>query len=96
MVAGGGFAGVETAAELKDFLVSAPHFYPSIHPDEIRMVVVQAGIRILPEISEKLANYALEQLKKHKIEVFLSTRVRSATASVTLLNYFARIVSIDA
>ncbi len=42
----------------------------------------------MPEISEDLADYALRQLKKRKVEVLLNTKVRSATAGfVELVNW---------
>ena len=42
----------------------------------------------MPEISEDLADYALRQLKKRKVEVLLNTKVRSATAGfVELANW---------
>lgn len=80
VVAGGGFAGVETAAHLQDFLSAAHRFYPTIQPDDFRVVLVHAGSRILPELSERLAAYALAQLQKHKIDILLNTRVSSATS----------------
>ncbi|MCH7676134.1 NAD(P)/FAD-dependent oxidoreductase [candidate division KSB1 bacterium] len=80
VVAGGGFAGVETAAELRDFIDTARRYYPNIRAEEVRVVLVHAGSRIMPEISEDLADYALRQLKKRKVEVLLNTKVGSATA----------------
>jgi NADH dehydrogenase len=93
VVAGGGFAGVETAAELQDFLTTAPRFYPAIQPEDFRVQLVHAAPRILPEISEGLADYALVQLQKNKIEVLLNTRVSSATADEVLLDNQIKISS---
>jgi NADH dehydrogenase len=93
VVAGGGFAGVETAAELQDFLTTVPRFYPAIQPEDFRVLLVHAAPRILPEISEGLANYALAQLQKNKIEVLLNTRVSSATADEVLLDNQIKIPS---
>lgn len=93
VVAGGGFAGVETAAELQDFLAMAPRFYPAIHQEDFRVLLVHAGAQILPEISERLAEYALAHLQKNKIEVLLNTRVNSATADEVVLDNQTRISS---
>src|SRR5262249_7451812 len=68
VVAGGGFAGVETAAELNDFVRGASRYYPNIRSDEVRMVVVHPGTRILPEVSESLSAYALQKLRRQGIE----------------------------
>lgn len=79
VVAGGGFAGVETLAELNDFVRSAGPFYPHIQPEEIRMVLIHSGARILPEVSESLSRYALKKLESRGVEVLLKTRVKSCS-----------------
>jgi NADH dehydrogenase len=86
VVAGGGFAGVETLAELNDFVRGAQKFYPSISPDDVRMVLIQSANRILPELSESLSAYALEKLRGRGIEVLLGTRVLGATSSTVRLS----------
>src|SRR5262245_54901995 len=57
VVAGGGFAGVETVAELNDFVRGATKFYPNVSPEEVRMVLIHSAKRILPEDSESLSAY---------------------------------------
>jgi NADH:ubiquinone reductase (H+-translocating) len=79
VVAGAGFAGVETVAELKDFSREARRFYPNIRPEEVRILLVHPGSRILPEISETLAGYALQKLQDKGVEIRLNTRISGAT-----------------
>ena len=79
VVAGGGFAGVETLAELNDFVRGATKFYPNVLPEDVRMVLVHSGNRILPEVSESLSAYALEKLRNRGVEVLLQTRVLGST-----------------
>ncbi len=79
VVAGAGFAGVETVAELKDFSLEAHSFYRNIRPEEVRVMLVHPGPRILPEIGESLAAYALEKLQQKGIEVRLTARVARVT-----------------
>jgi NADH dehydrogenase len=87
VVAGGGFAGVETLAELNDFVRGAGRFYPSITPDDVRMVLVHSGPRILPEVSESLSAYALRKLQSRGVEALLNTRVlESGAGQVRLSN----------
>jgi NADH:ubiquinone reductase (H+-translocating) len=86
VVAGGGFAGVETLAELNDFVRGARKFYPNISPEDVRMVLIQSANRILPELSESLSAYALEKLRGRGIEVLLATRVLGATSSSVRLS----------
>jgi NADH dehydrogenase len=87
VIAGGGFAGVETLAELNDFVRGACRFYPSIRPEEIRVLLVHSGHRILPEVNESLSAYALQKLRENRAEVILETRVQGCTErSVSLSN----------
>jgi NADH dehydrogenase len=78
VVAGGGFAGTETVAELHDFAYTARAYYPNIHPEEVRVVLVHHGFRIMPEISHDLAEYALQKLESKGVEVRLHTGVSAA------------------
>src|SRR6516225_4036142 len=87
VVAGGGFAGAETVAELNDFAYTARRYYPNVRPAEVRVVLVHHGSHIMPELSQDLGDYALAKLRKRGVEVFLNTGVLSATAeSVELTN----------
>jgi NADH dehydrogenase len=75
VVAGGGFAGVETAAELNDFVRAAGRYYPRLRPEDARVVLVHPGDRVLPEVSESLSAYALQKLRSRGVEVRLKTRI---------------------
>jgi NADH dehydrogenase len=78
VVAGGGFAGVETVAELKDFALAAQTFYRNVRPREVKVLLVHSGPRILPEIGESLADYALKKLSERGVEIRLNTRLTCA------------------
>ena len=86
VVAGGGFSGVEVAAELNDFVRRAATNYPDIRSDEIRVVLAQGGARILPELSDSLASFAHKILLRRKVDVRLGTRIAGATAEFAILN----------
>jgi NADH dehydrogenase len=79
VVAGGGFAGVETAAGINDFLREAVKFYPNLREDQIRVVLVHSGQVILPELGEKLGRYAQTKLAARRMEIILGTRVAGVT-----------------
>ena len=79
VVAGGGFAGVETLAELNDFVRDAGRYYPRVRPTDIRVFLVHSADRILPEVSAPLSQYALSRLRQSGAEVLLQTRVRVCT-----------------
>jgi NADH dehydrogenase FAD-containing subunit len=88
VIVGGGFAGVETAGEINDFIKdSAKDYYHNIDSNNIRTIIIQSGNRLLPEMSEELAEFALQKLRNSGVEVILNTRVVGATAnSVKLSN----------
>ncbi|MEO5916405.1 MAG: NAD(P)/FAD-dependent oxidoreductase [Luteolibacter sp.] len=75
VVAGGGFAGVETMAGMRDFIHAAlPHF-PSLSWKQIRLVLVHPGKTILPELGEELGTYAQQKLSERGVEIRSESRV---------------------
>ncbi len=85
VVAGGGFAGAETIAELFDLVSSVRRYYQHLRPGDARFVLVHSRDRILPELSAELGAYALEKLSARGIEFRLGRRVAAAAeGSVTL------------
>ena len=92
VVAGGGYSGVEMAAELNDFVRTAEReCYPVIQPEDIRVILLHSGQRILPEISESLARFAHRKLQQRGVEVRLGARLASATADHVTLESGERI-----
>src|SRR5262245_56511622 len=79
VVAGGGFAGVETIAGMSDFVHQALPFYPHIAKKKVRMVLVHPGEVILPELSAKLGRYAERKLAERGVEIRLKTKVSCVT-----------------
>ena len=58
VVLGGGFSGVEVAGEIFDLLADALPFYRSLSLSDPKVMLVQGGDRILPELPRKLSEYA--------------------------------------
>lgn len=79
VVIGGGFTGVETVGEVQELIHKSLKFYPNVRPDEIKVVLIQHGSRILPELPERLATYAADQLRRRGIEIRLNIGVEAAT-----------------
>jgi NADH dehydrogenase len=75
---GGGYAGVEAMAELEDMARYATRYIPSVDPDEMRWVLVEAASRIMPEVSVRLSAYTVDRLRERNIDVRLNTRLESA------------------
>jgi NADH dehydrogenase len=85
VVAGGGFSGVEAVAELNDFVRSVAPHYRGIDPREIRVLLLHATDRILPEMAESLALFAQDILMKRGVEIRLQTRLQAATGTEAVL-----------
>jgi len=83
---GGGFAGIEALAEVEDMARVTVKYYKAIEQDELRFVLVEGSPRILPEVSEELGGYTLEQLRKRNIEIFLSTFLSSCVDGHVVLS----------
>src|SRR6266853_2814365 len=69
VVAGGGFAGVETVAGINDFVRGALRSYPNLTEDMLRIVLVHSGPVILPELDEQLGSYTRRKLAERMVEV---------------------------
>ena len=81
VVVGGGFAGIETAGELMDLLLDARKYYPTIHKDDIKVIVLEAMGMILPGFNTKLANFAKDKMIERGIDIRLKTAVTSFDGS---------------
>ena len=81
VVAGGGFAGVETIGSINDFLKEALPYYPNLKPEMIRVVLVHPGEFVLPELGEQLGRYASRKLAERGVEIRSNTKIK-AVASI--------------
>jgi NADH dehydrogenase len=86
VVAGGGFAGVELAGAINDFARGILADYPNLDPEELGIILVHSRERILPELSEPLAAYALERMQARGVTFKLNARIADARPGVVVLN----------
>ena len=87
VVVGGGFSGVETVGELNDFVQdSIKHFYHNLEGKDVRVILVNSGRRILPEVTDDLADFALQKLRGNGVQVMLNTRLMAVTQDGVSLN----------
>ena len=86
VVAGGGFAGVETIAGINHFLRAAVRFYPNLREEMLRVILVHGGDVILPELSQKLGKYAAEKLTARGVEIKLGTLVSGVDGNTVTLS----------
>jgi NADH dehydrogenase len=85
VVVGGGFAGVETIGAMHDFLSSALRSYSNLRASMLRVVLVHSGPHLLPELGERLGQYAEEKLRARGIEILTQQKVASVTAAAVTL-----------
>lgn len=86
VTAGGGFSGAETTGSLNDFVRDTARHYPGLSEELIRVVVVQGGSVLLPELGEELGRYAERKLRERKVEVIKGARVAAYDGLVVRLN----------
>jgi NADH dehydrogenase len=79
VVAGGGFAGVETIAAINDFLREALPYYSHLTAGQLRLVLVELGPAILPELGAKLGGYAQAKLAGRGVDIRVNTGVKGFT-----------------
>jgi NADH:ubiquinone reductase (H+-translocating) len=79
VVAGGGFAGVETVAGLNDFVRDVLPSYSRLREYMLRIVLVHPGAVILPELGEKLGAYAQKKLAERGVEIRVNTKVSAVS-----------------
>ncbi|MBC7834284.1 MAG: NAD(P)/FAD-dependent oxidoreductase [Phycisphaerales bacterium] len=85
VVAGGGFAGVETVGAVNDFLRDAIRHYPELHSSMLRVVLVHSGELVLPELNERLSRYTMQKLSGRGVELRLGARVSGYRAGMVLV-----------
>ncbi|MFE9425228.1 NAD(P)/FAD-dependent oxidoreductase [Kitasatospora sp. NPDC006697] len=77
VVIGGGFAGIETVAEIEDMARDAAKLYKTVSRSDMRFIVVEAANRILPEMGPDLGLWTKEKLEERDIEIFIETSMDS-------------------
>jgi len=82
---GGGFTGVEAAGEMADFFRSITRFYPSIEADDIEIVLVEGGKKLLPDLQAGMGEYSAKALSHRGVRVLLETMVAGADQRRLLL-----------
>ncbi|HEV3158141.1 MAG TPA: NAD(P)/FAD-dependent oxidoreductase [Candidatus Baltobacteraceae bacterium] len=82
---GGGFTGVEAAGEMVDLFNSVARFYRNVSRERIRVVLVEGGARLLPELPEGMGTYSDRELRRRGVEMVMGDLVAGADANGLLL-----------
>ena len=77
VIVGGGFAGVETIAEVEDMARDAAKLYHNVKREDMRFLLVEAANRILPEMGPDLGLWTKEKLEERGIEIYIETSMDS-------------------
>ncbi|MBI4542779.1 MAG: NAD(P)/FAD-dependent oxidoreductase [Gemmatimonadetes bacterium] len=83
---GGGYAGVEAAAELHAMAEDALRYYPNLVRAELRFVVVEAGPSVLRELGDAFAGRVERRLAARGIEILTATTLREVRADAVVLS----------
>ncbi len=78
VVVGGGFAGIETFAELRSLASALLRDHPSLTIDDTHFHLIEAMDRIMPEVSLKTSHWVLKNLAQRAAIVHLETQLTSA------------------
>lgn len=86
VVVGGGFAGIETIAELRSAATYLLRYYPEIDFEDIQFHLVEAMGRVMPEVSEKRGEWVIEWMRRAGITVHLNTQLLNCEKGVVKLS----------
>lgn len=81
-IVGGGATGVELAAELYNAAAGLRHYGLEVFDESrLEITLIEAGPRILPQLPEKLAQAAQEELEALGVRVLTAAKVSEVTAT---------------
>jgi len=83
---GGGYAGVEAAAELHGMARDALRFYPNLRSETPRFMIVEAGQSILRDLGDAFAGRVQRRLIEKGIEVRAGTTLREVGPDQVVLS----------
>jgi NADH dehydrogenase len=82
VVIGGGFSGVEVAGAITEVAHAALRFYPTLKGERARIVLLQHGNQLIPELNApSLSRAADEKLRKAGVDVRLNCGAEEVTAA---------------
>lgn len=79
-IVGGGPTGVEVAGALVELQRVLGRDYPGLDLQEVRIILVQSGDRLLAHLPKRLGHYTTRRLRKLGVSVRLQTRVSHVAA----------------
>jgi NADH dehydrogenase len=86
VVVGGGFAGIEVYAEMRNLASDLIGYYPGISFKDVNFHLIEAMGRIMPEVSLKTSEWVVADLDRRGAKIHLNTQLVSATDGVVELS----------
>jgi NADH dehydrogenase len=83
---GGGFSGVEGFAELLSVAGALLKSYPELSSSDLSFHLVEANMRILPEVTDQPGQWVVDSLRRRGAYVHLGSRVVSAEGGTVVLS----------
>ena len=80
-VVGGGFTGVEAAGEIVELFRSVLRFYKRLRPEQVKMILVEAGPTLLAGLPAKMGEYSRRVLERRGVEVVTGDGVTGADST---------------
>ncbi|MDL4777101.1 NAD(P)/FAD-dependent oxidoreductase [Actinomadura xylanilytica] len=81
LVVGGGYSGVETAANLQLLTSKALRSFPRLDPALLTWTLIDVAPRLLPEMGDRLGAVAMRKLTRRGIGIRLGTTIERLTAT---------------
>lgn len=75
VVVGGGYTGCECAGELIDFFRSVLRYYRPLRRSDVRMVLIEAGNALLPDLPAAMGRYTTRNLSRRGVDLMLGDGV---------------------
>lgn len=86
VVVGGGFAGIETFAELRSLASSLLKDYPEIDFEDTHFHLIEAMGRIMPEVLLGTSEWVIKNLAERGAQIHLDTQLKSCVKGVVELS----------
>ena len=77
VVVGGGFAGIETFAEMRSLVSYLLRYYPNISFEDTQFHLIEAMGRIMPEVAQDTSEWVIANLDKRGAKIHLNTQLLS-------------------
>ncbi len=74
VIIGAGLVGTELTGELTEFCKNLTRTYHHIEYEELKFHLIEAGPKIMPEMEEELANYAVKIFQKRGVQIHINLR----------------------